>query len=63
VGNGDGEGAKFPVKCAKPGPQKLVLCAYQGGLYLGRAAVPVEFVAAPPKPAPAVPKAGPKETD
>jgi len=63
VGFGDTEGAKFPVKCAKPGPHELVLCVYQGGLYLGRVPVPVEFVAAAPKPAPAVPKASPQEKD
>jgi hypothetical protein len=62
LGDGDAEGAKFSVKCAKPGPQELMLCAYQGGLYLGRTPVQAEFVAAAPKPAPA-PKAAPKETD
>lgn len=42
---------KYNVKAAKPGPQELTLCVYQGGLYLGRTLVPAEFVAAAPPPA------------
>ncbi|MGV3723046.1 MAG: cyclic nucleotide-binding domain-containing protein [Actinomycetota bacterium] len=42
---------KYNVKAAKPGPQELTLCVYQGGLYLGRTRIPAEFVAAAPPPA------------
>lgn len=63
IGSGDDEGARFPVKCAKPGAQELVLCAYQGGLYLGRMPVHTEFVAPAPKSASAAPNVTVKEAN
>lgn len=61
IGASDEEGVKFPVKSVRPGTHELMLCVYQGALYLGRTPVRAEFEAAAPKPA--VPKAVPKETE
>lgn len=51
---------KYNVKAARPGLQEMLLCAYQGGLYLGRIPIGAEFAPAPaPARKPAIEGVGP----